>query len=259
MRVRTLRSAVPGLVLVAAMSLSISSCGIAGRLADRSRPTGATSTPAQLSPVEKLLDAAAKTNKGLITVVRESSGLKTDARIDPDARKATMSLLLGEADLELLRVDMIQIDTDLYLRMPDLPGQAEKWMRRDVADLPEGSPFRLGYAGDHTGAVDLANCVVSAKRSGGNEFTGTLDLTRSRLVPPKLVAELGPKADAVPFSARTSREGDLLQIIIDVPSVLPTQGVISNRYSRMDELDVERPAASDVTELPRSLVDDFDV
>ncbi|GAA3753384.1 hypothetical protein GCM10022225_42580 [Plantactinospora mayteni] len=248
------------LILAALLGLSVAGCDIGGGSSDRAAPRGVeTSTPAQLGPAEKLADAAAKTNKGVITVVMRAPGLITNTRMDPAGRKATMSIVLAVTEDNILRAEVIQIDTDLYLRMPDLPGASKKWMRSDVADLPAGSPFRVLRESDHTGAADLANCVVSAERKGGHDFLGMLDLTRSRIVSRSVLDELGPMAGAVPFSARTSPRGDLFEIAIDVPSVLPTHGKITYSYSRLDGVDAERPADSEVTELPGSLVDRFEV
>ncbi|GIG85965.1 hypothetical protein [Plantactinospora endophytica] len=260
MRGRTLRSAARVLVLAAALGLPVAGCGITGAGSDLAPSGGAeTSTPAQLSPVQKLADAAAKTNEGIITVVMRAPGITTDTRVDPAGKKATMNIVVGDGEDDSFRAELIQLDTDLYVRMPDLPGPSKKWMRGDVADLPAGSPLHLLRGGDHTGAADLANCVVSAERKGGHDYVGMLDLTRSRIVSRSVLAELGQRAGAVPFSARTSRGGDLFEIAIDVQSVLPTSGEIKYSYSRSDGVDAERPAPSEVTELPKSLVDRFEV
>ncbi|MDG4784739.1 hypothetical protein O7626_02125 [Micromonospora sp. WMMD1102] len=258
---RTARSAVPVFVLTAAMSLPAAGCGIGTRPVDRAAPPGpATSTPAQASPTEKLADAAAKTNQGVITVVMRAPGVVTDTRLDPAARKGTMSISIEGPGEEVVRADLIQIDTDVYLRMPDLPGAGKKWMHSRVSDLPAGSPLHLFRGADHSGAADLAGCVVSATRKGGHDYVGMMDLTRSRTLNRGVLDELGPLARAVPFSARTSRGGDLHEISIDVPSVLPEHGRITYGYSRSDGgVDAERPAPADVTELPGSLADRLEV
>lgn len=261
MRTGALRSAASGLVLATAMSLPVAGCGIDVRLPGRSAPQpGAPSTPTspQLSPVQKLADAAAKTNTGPITVVMSIPGLRSEARIDPDRRKATTNIVVEDVAGELLRVELIQIDTDVYLRLPDVSGP-QPWMHSDVADLSPGSSLRWLSDSDHSRAADLANCVVSAERKGGHDFTGLLDLTRSRNITKKLLTDLGPKATAVPFKARTSRDGSLHEFTIDVASVAPTYDEIRYTYSRMDGFDVERPDASQVTELPGSLTDRIDV
>lgn len=255
---RTLRSVAPSLVLVAAISLSIAGCGTDGASSDRATQPVMTSTPTQLSPVEKLVDAAAKTNQGPITVVLQSPGLTSTTKFDPAAKKATMDIELAGATGGTIRANVIQVDTDLYVRMPNVPGVPKKWMHSDVADLPADSPLRLLPESDHTRAGDLTNCVVTAKRKGGSDFTGTLDLTRSRTIGRALLTALDSKAKAVPFSARTSPDGNFFEFTIDIPSVLPGYGAIRYDYSRMDGVDVDRPPASQVTEvpeLPKSLLD----
>ncbi|MEO3746511.1 hypothetical protein [Plantactinospora sp. B5E13] len=242
------------------MSLSVAGCGISGTPLGRAAPPSATSTPdaSQFSPVEKLVDAAAKTNQGLITVVMRVPGIRTEARMDPDGRKARTNIFLEDVAGDLFEVEVIQIGADLYLRLPDVPGQTS-WMHGGAADFPPDSPLRALRESDHSRAADLANCVVSADRKGGHDFTGLLDLTRSRNVPQKLLTELGPKAKAVPFRARTSRDGSLHEFTVELPSVLPGYDEIRYTYSRMDTFDVERPDASQVTELTDSLTDRFEV
>lgn len=198
MRVGRPRSAAVGLVVAGLMSLPAAGCGVVVELADRPAPGVQTpmSTPTAvvpLNPVEKLVDAAAKTNTGVITVVMRAPGMTTDARLDPDGRKATMRIVVGNEDVELLTAELIQIDSDRYLRVPDLPGVSRKWTRRDIVDPPPGSPLNLLPDSDHTGAADLANCIVSAKRHGGHDFTGVMDLTRSRIVSRKVRTELGER------------------------------------------------------------------
>ncbi|MEE6258093.1 hypothetical protein [Plantactinospora sonchi] len=242
------------------MSLSVAGCGIGGIPLARSTQPEATSTPmaSQFSPVEKLADAAAKTNQGPVTVVMRAPGIRTEARMDPDGRKARTTIAMEDATGGPLRVEVIQIDSDLYLRLPDVPGPSI-WMHSDVANLPPGSTLRMLGGSDHSRAADLANCVVSAERKGGHDFTGLLDLTRSRNITRELLTELGPKARAIPFSARTSTDGSLYEFTIDIASVLPAYDEIRYAYSRMDGVDVERPDASQVTELPGSMTDRFDV
>lgn len=263
MRLGRLRLAGAVLVLFTAMSLPVAGCGVVVELADRSVPRAPISTPSPtatpLSPAEKLADAAAKTNTGVTAVAMRAPGMTTEAWLDPDGRKATKSIVIGDDDVDLLRVELIQIDNDLYFRAPDLPGASRKWMRRDIADLPVGSPLRLLPESDHTGAADLVNCVVTVKRHGGLDFTGTMDLTRSRTVDRKILTELGAKATAVPFTARASAGGPLFGITLHLPSVLPTIGKVEYGYSSVDVLDVQRPPASEVTEPPQSVIDRLDV
>ncbi|MFY1690110.1 hypothetical protein [Plantactinospora sp. WMMB782] len=260
MQVRTGRSAFQVFVLAAALSLPVAACGIGAGPVDRAAPPGpATPTPAQATPAEKLAAAAAKTNQGAVTVIMRAPGVVSDTRLDPTAKKATMSIRIEGPGEEVVRADLIQIDTDVYLRMPDLPGAARKWMHGRLSELPTGSPLHLLRGDDHSGAADLADCVVSATRKGGHDFVGMMDLTRSRTLDRSVLDDLGPLARAVPFSARTSIGGHLFEISLDVPSVQPEHGRITYEYSRSEGVDVERPAPADVTELPRSLADSFEV
>lgn len=123
-------------------------------------------------------------------------------------------------------------------------------MRGTISEVPADSPLRVIREDDHTGAADLANYVVTAERKGGHDFLGMMDLTRSRIVSRSVLTELGPRARAVPFSARTGRDGSLFEFVLDVPSVLPTHGEITYSYSRSDGVEAERPPASDVVGLP---------
>lgn len=255
----SLRSAAPGLVL-AAMGLVVTGCGSAGPASDdRAAPQQTTSAPSQLSPVEKLADAAAKTNKGVVTVVMQASGMRTELSMDPDGRKATLSIEMLDEAGDTLRAEAIQLGTDLYVRTSDVPGVTKGWMRSSVTDLPAGSSFNLLPDSDHTGAADLVNCVVTAKRKGGSDFVGTMDLTRSHFISRRVLAGLGAKAKAVPFSAVASPSGKLFGFNIDIPSVLPTHGAIKYAYSWASEVDTAAPAGSRATELPRSVLDLFQI
>ncbi|WP_422768619.1 hypothetical protein ACN28C_17530 [Plantactinospora sp. WMMC1484] len=255
---RSLRSAASGLVLVAALGLAMAGCGNGEEASETSAQPGNTPTPIELSPVEKLADAAAKTNQKPLTVVVRGPGATTEARLDPDAKKATMKVVVDDGS-KTLRVDLIQIDADLYMRAPDLPGASKKWMHSVISAIPADSPLRVLPESDHSGVADLVNCVVTAERKGGREFAGTLDLTRSRKIDRVLLTELGARAKAVPFSALTSPDGNFFEFTIDIPSVLPSYSTISYEFSRMDGVDAERPAASEVTKLPKSIIDQFDL
>ncbi|MBF9135445.1 hypothetical protein I0C86_42085 [Plantactinospora sp. S1510] len=254
----SLRPAAAGLAL-AAMSLVVTGCGVDPGSDDKAVPQQVTPAPTQLGPAEKLADAAAKTNKGVVTVVMQASGIRTELSMDPADRKAKLSIALVDEAGDTLRAEAIQLGTDLYVRTSDVPGVAKGWMRSSVTDLPAGSSFNLLPDSDHTGAADLANCVVNAKRKGGSDFVGTLDLTRSHFISKRVVAGLGAKAKAVPFSVLASPSGDLFEFHIDIPSVLPTHGAIKYAYSRSDGVDAAAPAGSRATELPRSVLDLFQI
>ncbi|MEE6260759.1 hypothetical protein [Plantactinospora sonchi] len=256
-RVRTLRSTAPGLILVAAMALSVTGCG-GGSEPVEAAPPPTTSAPAPLSPAEKLADAAVKTNEGPFTVVVRGPGLTTELKLDPAGRKATMKIDLRDSAGDH-RAEVIQIGTDLYVRTPDVRGASKGWMHTEVADLPAGSSFNLLPESDHTGAADLVNCVVKAERKGGTDFAGTLDLTRSHRFSKRVLALLGAKATAVPFTAVTSPDGNLWEFNIETASPLPDFGAIRYAYSRSDGVDVKAPAARKVDELPQSVFDRFEV
>lgn len=258
MRVRTLRSTAPGLVLVATMGLLLTGCGGGTEPASGSAPTPTTSAPTPLSPAEKLADAAVKTNGVPFTVVVRGPGLTTELRLDPAGRKATWKIDLRDSAGDH-RAEMIQIGTDLYVKAPDVPGAAKGWMRTDVADLPAGSSFNLLPETDHTGAVDLVNCVVTAERKGGTDFAGTLDLTRSQRFSKRVLGLLGAKAKEVPFTAVTSPDGNLWEFNVDTTALLPDVGMIAYAYSHSDAIDVEAPANAKVTKLPRAFFDRFEL
>jgi len=257
--VRAVGSAAYGLALVVVVSVSVPGCGVAERVLDRARlRVTAAPTSGQLSPAEKLVDAAAKTNRDPITAIMRAPGVTADARIDPEGNTAVMTLTTEDANGYPAQLEVTQIDTDLYLRMPEVSGPPV-WIHRTVEGLPPYSSLRvLRDNGDHTRAADLANCVVSAERKGGHDFTGLLDLTRSRETPPSLLAALGPGTGAVPFTARTSTGGHLYEFIVRTGSIPPSYGDIEYSCSRMDGVDVERPDPSQIIERPDAGIEQYE-
>ncbi len=250
------RSARLGVVVVAALAVGAAGC----TATDSNRPppaaTAASSAPAQEAPREALQAAARKLGEDTVKV-RMSMGTAMDASgmMDPRNRKVRMAMEVGGT--ERVKMQIIGIGTDAYLKFEGKAAQAvgSKWLHIDASKLPPGSGLDMMPNGDPAGVNNMVQGLVDVERDGARGFKGTLDLTKSPTIDKNTVKALGPKATAMPFTAQADEQGRLTAMEIDMKSLDPSAGTILVRYSDFGTpVDVEKPAADQVTEAPPALI-----
>jgi len=252
---KTRRLAVTGLALVATLSFGVAGCNTG---TGTSGADGGTSAAPQLTAAEELAAAAKKLNQDTVAVAMRMTGLKSDGAMDPAGKKAKMTMDIS-ANGESMKIEMVALDTDLYMKMAGAPGLPKTWMRIDATKVKEGSTFDFMPDGDASGANNLVNSMVTVERDGERSFKGSMDITKSRNANQESLKTLGDKAKAIPFTAKVDDQGRLIEITVDMKSVLASLGEMKTTYSNFGEpVEVSKPAGS-VTDAPQSLLDAFGV
>ncbi|MGI5214543.1 hypothetical protein [Plantactinospora sp. CA-290183] len=249
--------AVTGLALVATLSFGVAGCNSdAGSTGGTG--TGTETTPAR-SAADELAAAAKKLNEDTVKVAMSMSGMESSGAIDPAGNKGKMSLTMSGQG-QSLKIELLTLDNDIYMKMAGMPGMPDKWMRVDASKVKEGTTLDMMPKDDASGAGNLVNSMVDVERTGEGSFTGTMDMSKSRHANAETLQQLGEKGKAIPFTAKTDAQGRLVEFTIDMSSVLSSLGQLKTTYSGFgDPVEVTKPAASEVTEAPQALLDGFNI
>ena len=120
-----------------------------------------------------------------------------------------------------------------------------------MENIRKSGPLDFMPEGDVSGAGNLMSCIVTAKRDGGHDFLGTLDLTRSRNVAQEAVRQFGDRVNSIPFTAWTENQGQLGRLEIDLTGITPDLGKIKLTYHSFGQpVDAQRPDPATITEAP---------
>lgn len=254
---RTRRLALAGIGLIAALAVGVSGCG-----SDSSNGGGSDKGDAAAVQTEKPIDAlnaaAAKLNNETFKIeMVMGKELSANGVMDPAGKKAsmTMEMSLGSTSLN---VDVIMIDSDIYLKMSGMPGMPEQWMHIDGSKAKGGSPLGNVDLNDPSGLKDLANALNDIERDGDRGFKGTIDLTKAPDFDDETRDALGDKANAIPFTAKVDDQGRLVEFVIDLAAVEPSLWQLKAAYFDFGtDAKIEAPPASETIEAPSELVESF--
>lgn len=259
----TRRLTVSGLALVTALSFGVAGCKDTGT--DSAAPAGgnsaaATSAAPQQDPKEALAAAAGKLGKDTVKVtMKMSGGLDATGVMDPTARKAQMAMNVS-AGAQKLKIDVVTLDKDIYLKMTGAPSMPKKWMHVDAAKVKSGGTLDVMPEGDPAGASKMINTVVDVQRNGEHGFKGTLDLTKSPSANATALKALGDKAKTVPFTATVDDQGRLTDMTVQMSALQPGAGDLKTTYSDFGApVSVAKPPASQTMEAPKELLGIFNV
>jgi hypothetical protein len=253
---QTRRLTTASLGLVAALSFGLGGCGTSDDKSGAAAPTAGGSPTVSAtaeSAVDALTAAAEKLNDDTVKVSMTTTGVTSEAQMDPKANKAAVTMTVA-AQGRSTNINIVVLDKDVYMKVPGLPNIGNKWMHVDAAKLA-GSSFDIMPQGDPSGANNLIKGVVDVQRDGDNSFKGTLDLTKSPTANKASVQVLGEKAKAVPFTATTDAEGRLTGLTVDMSVLDPSLEPLKTTYSGFGSpVTVEQPPASQVVEAPDSVL-----
>lgn len=252
----TRRLTTTGLGVVTALSFAVVGCtqtGAGSVPGASATPTTTAASTAQTSAADALTGAAEKLNDDTVKVTMDMAGMKANGSMDPVANKAMMTMDVTTSG-QTLKIDIVSLDKDAYLKVTGLPNVQNKWMHVDAAKLAGGN-FDIMPQGDPAGANNLVKSVVDVQREGDLGFRGTIDLTRSPSVDKAAVTALGEKAKAVPFTATVDDHGRLSTLSVQMGTVVPSLGTLTTTYSDFGApVTVAKPAASETVEAPDSLL-----
>jgi hypothetical protein len=262
MRIR--RLTIGGLGAFAALSLAVAGCtqppGGAASTPSASAPSpeagttaDATTPAAQGEALAELTAAAQKLNDDTVTVDLRSSGLTSQASLDPKGDKATMSMKIT-AQNATSTVEVRALENDFYLRATGMPNvDPTTWMHVDGARLA-GTAFDPLPDGDAAGANRFISGMTQVQRDGSG-YRGTLDLTKVPGSGGVSVDVLGEKGKAVPFTATVDTQGRLTSLTLDLSTVDPQLGTLASTYSGFGEpVTVAAPPAAQQVEPPESVL-----
>lgn len=245
-----------GVALVAAVSFGLSGCGGADG-GSGSPAAGASSSAPQLEPREELRAAAQKLNESTAKVAFSMTGFTGNGVVDPATKRAQMAMNVGAGN-QAMKMDVIAVDQDVYLRLQNVPNLPDKWLHIDSSKLPAGSQLQMMREGDPLNANGLMAGVTELERTGDRAFKGTLDLTKAPNADEDALKTLGEKAKAVPFTAKLDEQGRLIELVVDMQSVQPGLSEMTTTYSDFGvPVNVEKPAASEVQEAPAEVLRAF--
>jgi hypothetical protein len=260
--VRSRRLTTAGLGLIAALTFGVAGCV---------GTTDSTTTDGNKNAGQGTQDASAALAEASTKLAKESfklsmkfgeAGTMTGA-MDPQKKLGQTTLKIS-AQGTTMTIDMLLVDTDLYMKMDmggaALPGMdASKWMHLDTKKLPANSSLGI-TPGEHdpVRAEKLLQAATKVERVGDREFKGTLDLTKVTGIAgieAKDVTGLGEKGKAVPFTAKTDDKGRLVNLKIEVPAVAGVDlGSLDATYSDFGTaVDVKKPDASAVIPAPEAI------
>jgi hypothetical protein len=252
----TRRLTTTGVALVAAVGFGLAGCNSNGSTGGAADPT-ASATTQQLEPREELTAAAQKLNKDTAKINFEMAGFTGNGAIDPAGKKLRMTMNVG-AGGQSMKMEMMALNTDVYLKLDGVPNLAGKWLHADASKLASASQLRQLSGGDPIGANNLLNGVTDVQRVSEHSYKGTLDFTKSPTVDQNAVQTLGEKAKKVPFTAETDEQGRLSELTVDLQSIQPALGQMKATYSDFGAaVNVEKPAASEVEEMPADVLRSF--
>ena len=262
---RTRRLTGPVLGVLGAVALAVGGCSADGE-ATPGASSGTVQTPSA-GAGSAAADPAAAAALGQATAALGTTsfkitmtagpGLKLDGLMDAPNGKGTATLTASSENTEV-NVKTLIVDKDLYVQIPGVT-RAGTWTHVDVARLPEGANvgLRPGQI-DPANAAQLLTSTTDVQQVDSRSYRGTLDLTKAAGVAGMNRAAIDSYGDAaqnVPFTAGLDEQGRLSALTVQLPAVNGQQAtpleVLYTDYGTT--VDVQRPAAAEITEAPDEL------
>jgi hypothetical protein len=98
----------------------------------------------------------------------------------------------------------------------------KKWMHVDLSKVDDGEDLTLEVADpDMLGLSTMLGTAQNVQPAGDGKYSGTLDFSKAEDSPigdEDLTTALADKASAVPFTAILGPDGQLAEIVIEVPA-----------------------------------------
>ncbi|MFF5227733.1 hypothetical protein [Dactylosporangium sp. NPDC000521] len=215
------------LIVAASVMVGASACGSS---TDSGTTGAAPATSKAAEPKDALLASLSQYDKGAYSVDFTALDGGGQAAIDGPKKQAYVKMESTDAEAKFT-MEFLLVEPDAYVKMnmgelaavmgmKNLDGKT--WMHVDRTKVKDTGS--LGFSSDMTDLLDLKDLLKSAqsvKSDGAGKFTGTLDLAKgddSPMTDEDVVKALGDKAATVPFTATTGADGQLKELLIDVPA-----------------------------------------
>ncbi|WP_203916384.1 hypothetical protein [Rugosimonospora africana] len=231
--------------------------GAAGGGASAGTGGTASSAPA-VAPKDALVASTKQLSQTSYHYTITSTGLTGSGASDPASKSASMSMS-GAQQGTSMKLDLIKVDTDIYLKMDagqlnsQLGVSPDKWMHIDAAAMGANNSVLSFPGGGDTDVNGLLAGVVNVQSTDGKTLTGTLDLTKATgnsAVSADALSKAGAKAKAVPFTAVLDDQGRLSSLKIDGSGIQDGLTVNMTFTDYGKPAGISKPDSSSVVEAP---------
>ncbi|BBH64592.1 hypothetical protein ACTI_12770 [Actinoplanes sp. OR16] len=251
-------------ICAATAAVALTGCSTTGA-GDAASPGSSTSASVEAAPsVTSTADPAATAALGKATAalgtssytmtVTAGTGFNLTALLDPPGGKGTAELTASGPNTEIT-VKSLLIGEDLWAQIPGITKDGT-WTHLDMSRLPEGA--NVGLRPGRIDPVDTANLLASTtdvQSSGGNTYSGTVDLTKAAGIAGLdrvTIDGYGSAAQRVPFTVALDKQGRLATLTLTPPAVNGTAiAPIEARYTDYGRaVAAEKPQDATVVEAP---------
>lgn len=260
---RTPRLAGLGLVTTAAVALAVAGCdnntsAAPGTTTPSAGVSSGSASAADPAAASQLAAATAKLDQTSFKItVTSGSGFKLTGAIDAPHSNGTADVTATGPNASV-NIKTLLVGQDLYVRIPGIT-KNNSWTHLDGSKLPANAS--IGLRPDQIDPVNTANLLSSTTdvhSTGSNSYAGTLDLTKAAGlagISKVTIDGYGQAASQVPFTAGLDAQGRLQELTIDLPPVngQKTEPIDALYSDYGAPVNVQRPAASEVTEAPDSI------
>ncbi|HEY0532748.1 MAG TPA: LppX_LprAFG lipoprotein [Actinoplanes sp.] len=249
-----------GLVTTATVALAVAGCDNTTASPAATTPSADSSSASAADPAaaSQLAAATAKLDQTSFKItVTSGSGFKLTGAIDAPHSNGTADVTATGPNASVA-VKTLLIGQDLYVQIPGITKNGT-WTHVDGSRLPADAS--IGLRPDQIDPVNTAKLLSSTTdvhSTGSNSYAGTLDLTKAAGLAglSKVTIDgYGQSASQVPFTAGLDTQGQLQELTIDLPPVngQKTEPIDALYSDYGAPVDVQRPAASSITEAPDSI------
>ena len=229
--------------------------------------TGASASPTpKPSPTVAPKVALLASTKSLATssynFTIKSAGLNGSGSADP-TNKAAKASATGQTSGVSLKVDFIQVGSDLYAKLDlgpltsQLGIQTDKYYHADASKLGDSTNLPFGDTGQPVDASGLLAGVNDVQTTDGKHFTGTIDATKMTgdFAPDSdALQKAGDKAKSIPFTATLDDQGRLTDLNVNGSSIDPALGIEVTVSDYGSAASISKPDSSQVVEAPDSVL-----
>ncbi|GAA3219462.1 hypothetical protein ACFO1B_29655 [Dactylosporangium siamense] len=224
------------LIVAVSVVFGTGACGDKAGDSGSGTPAAATATSSKApEPKDVLLGSLAQYDKGVYAANFTSHDGSGQAAIDAPKKQAYIKIASTDPEAAFT-MEVLLVEPDAYVKMnmgelAKLPGMQQlngkTWMHIDRTKVKDGGS--LGIATDETDMLDLKALLQGAQSvqaAGDHKYSGTLDLAKgadSPMTDEDVVKALGDKAATVPFTATLDAQGQLTELLIDVPAAGETK------------------------------------
>jgi hypothetical protein len=225
-------SASVALVVLVLVGGTAAGCGTKDPVA-ASTPSSPAGAPSSTPPAPKdVLLASVKTfDTTPCTFQIKQADKSGQGKTNPATKSASVTLS-GKVSGQSISLGYLVIGTDVWMKFDlgaagnkQLGINKTKWLRIDPTKVKDKTAIPVDANGAFSmGTPDFLDGVVSAQRTDSTHFSGIVDMTNanSMLAPDKSVlAKIGDKGKAVPFTATLDSQGRLIDFKADGTAIDP--------------------------------------